>query len=303
MRAVDLFAGAGGFTAGAEIAGARVVWAANHWPEAVACHATNHPHVEHACQDLRQADFSRLPDFDLLLASPACQGHSEASQPRRRPKHDADRATAWAVIDCADTCRPRAIVVENVLSFRSRWDLYPVWRLALETLGYTLTELVLDAADFGVPQNRKRLFVVGLRKRRQIAVWPTVRRHVPARTFLERDGAWEPIRSKPMGVQARVHLGRDRNKLGRTFLLQQVSRGGRRALERPIGTITCARTHWHLVDGDMIRPLSIRELARAQGFEDTFALPESVTIGTRLVGNAVPPPLAAAVVRATMEAS
>ena len=69
MRAVDLFAGAGGFSTGAELAGARVVWAANHWPAAVECHSANHPHVEHVCQDLRQADFSTLPAFDLLLAS------------------------------------------------------------------------------------------------------------------------------------------------------------------------------------------------------------------------------------------
>src|SRR5688572_7699225 len=69
LKAIDLFAGAGGFTAGAERAGARVLWAANHWPAAVACHASNHPHIEHACQDLRQADFTRLPRFDLLLAS------------------------------------------------------------------------------------------------------------------------------------------------------------------------------------------------------------------------------------------
>lgn len=67
MRAIDLFAGAGGFSTGAVMAGCSVVWAANHWPEAVAVHADNHPHTEHACQDLHQANWSQVPAFDETL--------------------------------------------------------------------------------------------------------------------------------------------------------------------------------------------------------------------------------------------
>lgn len=118
MRAIDLFSGWGGFTLGAEQAGARVVWAANHWPVAVDVHARNHPHVAHVCQDLRQADWTQLPRFDLLLASPACQGHSRASQPRRRQYHDEMRATAWAVVDCADVTDPLAIVEARLAGYR-----------------------------------------------------------------------------------------------------------------------------------------------------------------------------------------
>jgi DNA (cytosine-5)-methyltransferase 1 len=67
MRCVDLFAGAGGFSTGATMAGAQVVWAANHWPLAVKYHAANHPGTDHACQDLQQADWSQVPAHDLLL--------------------------------------------------------------------------------------------------------------------------------------------------------------------------------------------------------------------------------------------
>lgn len=73
MRAVDLFAGLGGSTSGAEEAGATVLWAGNHWPAAVEWHQRNHPHVEHACQDLHQTDWGSVPEHDLLLASPSCQ--------------------------------------------------------------------------------------------------------------------------------------------------------------------------------------------------------------------------------------
>ena len=76
MTAIDLFAGLGGWTLGAQWAGVRVIWAANHWPEAVRWHSANHPDTEHSCQDLHQANWSHVPRHDLLLASPACQGHT-----------------------------------------------------------------------------------------------------------------------------------------------------------------------------------------------------------------------------------
>lgn len=57
MVAIDLFAGAGGFSTGAVMAGCSVAWAANHWPTAVEWHAATHPSTVHACQDLQQADF------------------------------------------------------------------------------------------------------------------------------------------------------------------------------------------------------------------------------------------------------
>lgn len=76
MRVVDYFAGAGGFTLGAQLAGAQVVAAINHNPLAVQTHARNHPGALHLCEDLTRFDPRRLPPFDILVASPACQGHS-----------------------------------------------------------------------------------------------------------------------------------------------------------------------------------------------------------------------------------
>lgn len=296
MRAVDLFAGAGGFTVGAELAGLRVVWAGNHSRLAVDTHAANHPHVEHACQDLRQYDFRRLPAYDVLLAAPACQGNSTASQPRRGPKHDTDRATAWAVIDCVEATRPRHVIVENVRGFR-RWSLFPVWISALRTLGYTADVHVVDAADVGVPQERERLFVVAHRGR----ALPWGLRHVRRRsaaTILDASAVgWVPVRSKTPKTQERIARGRE---LGARFLLHQVTDKPGRALERPIGTITCAAAHWHLVEGDLVRQLTVRELARAQGFADSYHLPAETSHATRLIGNAIPPPLAAAVIRAAI---
>lgn len=89
ITATDLFAGAGGSTTGATLAGARVVVAANHWPLAVETHAANHPDTEHDCADISQVEPRRYPRTDLLLASPECTWHSPASG-RKRDPHQGD---------------------------------------------------------------------------------------------------------------------------------------------------------------------------------------------------------------------
>lgn len=88
MRAVDLFAGAGGTTLGATWAGARVLTAVNHWPIAVQTHAAAHPETEHRCEDAAILDPTTLPAHDLLLASPSCTGHTRA-RGTDQPHHDA----------------------------------------------------------------------------------------------------------------------------------------------------------------------------------------------------------------------
>jgi len=302
VKAVDLFAGWGGFTLGAEQAGLRVVYAANHWPVAVEVHAANHPHVEHVCQDLRQADWTRLPAYDVLLAAPACQGHSTASQPRRRRYHDAMRATAWAVVDCADVTAPRLLVVENVPAFR-RWRLYPLWRSALEQLGYHLTELDVVASYHGVPQRRLRTFVVGTRTGRRIELRGSDT-ELPFGPCVDWSaGGWRPCSEASPGARARFEKGR--RNWGRTFLSQHVTGHPGVPLTEPIRTITTAPNHWTLVDGNRYRYLTLRELARGMGFPDSYRWPENLSREEvqEGLGNAVCPPVGCAVVRAVLAAA
>lgn len=301
VRAVDLFAGWGGFTLGAESAGVEVIWAANHWPLAVRAHEMNHPRVPHACQDLRQADWTRLPAYDVLLASPACQGHSQASQPRRRLYHDAMRSTAWAVVDCADVTAPRAIVVENVVDF-TRWTLYPVWRQALQHLGYHLSEHVVSATDHGVPQRRTRLLVVATKRAASIEL-PTGRAEPAFGPCLEPDaGGWRLVDDSTPRVRERVAKGRAR--CGRRFLSQHVTGHPGVPLDEPIRTIT-TKDQWILVDGDSYRPLTVREHARAMGFPDSYGWPAGVSRSDAIrgLGNAIPPPVARDAVAAVAAAA
>lgn len=304
MNAIDLFAGLGGMTQGATQAGARVLWAANHWRLAVNSHARNHPSAAHVCQDLQQADWREAPAHDLLLASPCCQGHSTASRGARRAYHDGSRATAWAVTSCVEAHRPAVALVENVPAFRE-WALYPIWRAAFEALGYALSEYVVDAADFGVPQHRRRLFVVAARGRAPLRLalpdptpWRPFEPHIRWN-----EGAWRATDSV-RGPQVAGRLERGRSRFGERFLLQHVTNHPGRDLGRPIGTITTAPGHWEVVDGGRMRPLLRAELLAAQSFPQDYAVEGSTQSDvTELIGNAVPPTLSETFVRAIQAAA
>lgn len=297
MKAIDLFAGAGGFSTGAVMAGCQVVWAGNHWAQAVAVHADNHPATDHVCQDLHQADWASVPPHDLLLASPACQGHSRA-RGKDRPHHDAQRATAWAVVSAAEYHRPAGVIVENVPEF-TRWTLYPAWCQAMQALGYTGVEHLIDAANHGVPQHRKRMFVVFTKARNPARLQLPQRKHVPADTIIDfKAGRWSQIQrpGRSPATLARVQTGRQ--KLGDRFLTAYYgNEKGGRSLDRPIGTIT-TRDRWAVIDGDRMRMLSVSECRRAMGFPESYRLPHRAKDAMHMLGNAVCPPVACDVIKA-----
>lgn len=302
-RIVDLFAGAGGTSTGAVMIGdVEIVAAVNHWPVAVASHALNHPRTQHHCEDAAVIDPTRLPAHDVLAASPSCTGHTRA-RGVEQPHHDAARATAWCVVRVAEAQRPRLVVVENVAELRA-WVLYPAWRLALESLGYRLTETIIDAADCGTPQERRRLFVVGTRGRRAIAPRVEPRAHVPAREVIDLEGgAWRPWREYAAASVERIEAAQRRQ--GRECLVPYYgspSSHAGRSLDRPIGTLT-TRDRYVVVRGDVARVLTVEEQLALSGFPRGYRLTGTRRDRVAQVGNAVPPPLAAAVLRSVLEAA
>lgn len=302
VRAIDLFAGAGGFSTGAAMAGCNVVWAANHWPEAVRVHANNHPATAHVCQDLQQADWTTVPAHDLLLASPACQGHSRA-RGKERSHHDAQRSTAWAVVSAAECHRPAGVVVENVPEF-AKWALYPAWCAAMGALGYALAPMILDAADHGVPQHRRRLFVVCTRSKHPIDLSPIQRQHVGSETIIDfASGRWSQIERKGRAPATLNRIAEGRRIHGDRFLTAYYGneRGGR-SLSRPVGTIT-TRDRWAVIDGDRMRMLDVAECRRAMGFPEGYKLPQRAKDAMHMLGNAVVPRVAADVIEAMRRAA
>jgi len=304
---IDLFAGLGGLTEGAEQAGARVVVALNHWDFAIQVHALNHEHTEHRLQNAHEAKWRAMPAFNLLMGGPSCRGHTQVAQPQRlqspavQAQHEIDRATAWAMIDCAEVCSPEWIIAENVLPWL-RWPLFDVWRSALEKLGYYTRVLVLDASRYGVPQARFRVFVIGGRSKEQVdrvaqmvedaAIAEDAPRPGAGTIILWDEGEWRPASECGEGSRKRIVMGLD---LGvEQWWCQHVTGHKGKTLDQPFSTITgadqhvvCRRT---ARGGIEYRPLLERELLASQDFPRGYKLPAKYRRKdlTRAVGNAVP---------------
>lgn len=302
MISVDIFSGAGGFTTGALMAGCKVVWAANHWRAAVDIHALNHPDTIHACQDLHQTDWTTVPAHEAMWASPACQGHSRA-RGIERAHHDAQRSTAWAIPSAAEVHRPRVIAVENVVEF-TKWVLYPAWCAAMNALGYALAPHIVDAADCGVPQHRRRLFIICTLSRHPIELSLPKREHIPASSVIDYGaGAWAKVDrpNRARNTLDRIAAGRARH--GDRFLIAYYgNETGGRSIDRPLGTVT-TRDRYAIVDGERMRMFSADEYRRAMAFPDGYKLPSAHREAVHMLGNAVPPPMARDVIQALRAAA
>lgn len=287
MRVVDLFSGAGGFSEGFRSAGAEIVWAANHWPDAVTWHSKNHPKTQHVCQDLQQADWAQVPEHDVLIASPSCQGFSRA-RGKDMPRHDAARSTAWAVVSCAEYHKPEIVLVENVPQFQE-WVLFPAWELAMQSLGYTVVPYVSDAADHGVPQNRVRIFIVCTRSKSPLFLSLPKREHQPV--YIEWDSAdnWSQVDKPGRSAKVLERVKRARERHGDRCLISYYGSDlSGRSLNRPVGTIT-TRDRWAVIDGDRMRMFNVNEVRRAMSFPDSYLLPDSHKLAVHMLGNAVCP--------------
>lgn len=316
LKAIDLFAGAGGFTTGATKAGVKVIWAANHDRYAVQAHAKNHPDTVHICQDLQLANWTKVPDHDILLASPCCQGHSKSKGNTTGWHSHESRQTAWCVREALARKRPLAAVVENVPEFRN-WNEsdnkarkgkdYLAWRDLMQNTGpgYHYTEVILDAADLGVPQNRERLFMVFVRADVIDDPLPLTlpnHKHVPFRSIMRPDRGikWTPVAYLCANTQAFVKAA-GREFKGTRFLApyfgENRAAGLGRSVDRPLGSVTTKDRYGLVSDCHRwLRMLTLGEYQDAMGFPKGYVLDSRKTVALKQLGNAVVPDAAAWVV-------
>lgn len=309
MRAIDLFCGAGLSSSGARAAGVEMEGAIDLNPLAAQTYQENFPSAIVYNKKLEQVNPSRLRDeigdVDLLLASPECTNHTCAKG--AAPRSESSRATALQTIRYAKAFRPRWIVMENVVHMRP-WSRYSEFIGKIKALKYNVREQVIDSSDYGVPQKRRRLFVICDREAMPSEVVPSgneVRRTV--RDILDPDGMWSttplfrPGRARDTIERARraiAALGPDA-----PFLIVYYGTdgcGGWQPLDRPLRTVTTV-DRFALVQpsasGHRMRMLQVSELRRAMGLADDYVLP----CGTRrdkirLLGNGVCPPVMKAIV-------
>lgn len=190
LIAADLFCGAGGTSTGLALACREAGYdlrllAINHWQVAIDTHTHNHPYAQHRCESLDNVDPRKaVPGgrLNLLVASPECTHHSNARG--GRPVCDQSRVSAWHILRWAEALYIESVLIENVREFRSwgplgangrpvkrlRGQLYIQFLNSLRALGYNVEDRVLNAADYGDPTTRERLFIIA--RRGKPVVWP-----------------------------------------------------------------------------------------------------------------------------------
>ena len=166
LKAIDVYAGGGGLTVGLKRAGFEVVAAIEIEEHAYTTYLANHPEVHALKQDVTTVSGKDLLELigekriDLLAGCPPCQGFTSLTAKYRRD--DPRNMLIFEMARLAREIRPRAIMMENVAGLAKKGDsLYRKLKRQLRNLGYHLTEDILEVADYGIPQFRRRLVLFG----------------------------------------------------------------------------------------------------------------------------------------------
>jgi len=284
IRAADLFCGAGGTSTGLYHAchslGRKVdLLAVNCWKIAIETHRLNHPGSRHICarlESIRPEDAIPSRKLDILVASPECTHHSIARG--GRPVCDQLRASAWIVLRWIETLRVENILIENVQEFRNwgpigasgkplksrKGETYQAFLTALRSFGYTVEDRVLNAADYGDPTSRKRLFIMGRKGKKKIA-WPDpshgesglfgeLQPYRTARGIIDWNIKGQSIfdRKRPLAPSTMARIAAGLRKFGganaEPFLVMLYGTNDARSVDRPCPTVTAKGNHIGLAE-------------------------------------------------------
>lgn len=319
MNVVSLFAGCGGLDLGFERAGVSVIWANEYDTAIEATYRLNHPTTIFSNADIRKLSANEIPDADGIIGGPPCQAWSEGGKSLGL---DDERGRLFLdYIRIVKEKHPKFFVIENVPGILSHQHIntFNSFMVQLESLGYKNKYKLIDAADFGVSQNRKRVIVVGLRNDINISFefpTPSVSKHI---TLLQSIG--DLARFEPIKTSSYISSTTDTNNCPFTnhdtfdgpYDVKFMSRNRVRSWEEPSFTIQAQAKNEPLhpsapkmqfissnrrafVPNAVYRRLSVRECARIQSFPDDFRfIYNDIRDGYKMVGNAVPPLLAQAI--------
>lgn len=294
--ALDLFCGAGGFSLGFAVSGFRVQ-GIDQDADAVATFSANIGKA--TCLNL-SGDVS-LPRADVLIAGPPCQPWSRAGN--RLGALD-ERDGFSAIVNALQIVNPTVVVVENVpdisrADHRGRLDEFLA---EVSGYGYAVNEAILNAAHYGVPQNRRRFFVMAVRGGATIEFPGQRGSRVVVRDAIPETCKFAPEDARFLSPDMDRYIARYERASGcRVPRDLHLDRPARTLTVRNLGGATSDMIRLSLPCGRR-RMLTVREAARLQSFPDWFSFTGSRSSQLSQIGNAVPPLLGLAVAKQVRQA-
>ncbi|MYK18614.1 DNA cytosine methyltransferase [Candidatus Poribacteria bacterium] len=284
MRFVDLFAGCGGMTLGFQNVGFEAVAAFDNWDAAVQVYRANFAHDIHSLDLSNWQESLTILDsyrFDMIIGGPPCQDFSHAGK-RDENLGRADLTVSFAQI-VAHT-KPQWFVMENV----DRTVKSQRYRQAGEILreaGYSLTQRILDANQCGVPQKRKRLFLIG-----ELGLSTSVDSRSLA-SYLDNNLIVEPMTVRDyLGDSLNIahYYRHPRNYSRRAVFSVDEPSPTVRGVNRPIPKTYKTHPKDTAPVSKEVRPLTTLERSYLQTFPKSFHFDGSKTDLEQMIGNAVP---------------
>lgn len=304
-RVVSLFAGCGGCDQGIiggfdfnaihyESLPFELVYATDIDQKALKTHALNFSNVTVVCGDICDTESKDIPDHDILIGGFPCQSFSTVN-PTKDPFDDRANLYRQMVRVAADK-QPVAFIAENVKGMMTLKGGSIFKRIcnAFEEAGYVLSHKLVNAANYGVPQKRERVIIVGIRKdlgvKYQFPSEPNSDKWVPLSVAVPK-----------MDIEDKKYYFSEKAVQGMKNAKNNMKRGLAQSLDEPCLTVTShlakvslnSRDPVLLVDPEkeLYRRFTPREAARIQSFPDSFEFAGSEGDAYRQIGNAVPPVL------------
>lgn len=292
MRIIDLFSGCGGLSLGFLKGGFDVVGAYDFWDPAIECYRDNFSHP------IKKLDLSNVDDvvrelkdidFDMIIGGPPCQDFSHAGLRIEGARANLTRSFSEII----KRIKPKWFVMENV-DRALRSGAYLEARGIFKESGYGLTEIVLDASKCGVPQKRKRLFVIGKLDVRDGFILNEVMCGISKDSMTVRNYLGDSL-----GIEYYYRHPRNYNR--RAIFSIDEPAPTVRGVNRPIPDGYLGHAGDPVSISENVRPLTTFERARLQTFPEDFKFKGAKTNLEQMIGNAVPVELAKYVAVTIME--
>lgn len=316
---IDLFAGIGGFRKGFEDVGFKCVFTSEINPQCQQVYETNFG--EKPFGDITKINPTDIQDFDILIGGFPCQPFSISG--KKMGFEDTRGTLFFDICQIIDKKQPSVVVLENVkhLIHHDKGRTFTVILKALMDLGYNVTNKILNAKDFGLPQNRERIFIIATKNKYFDFAKLKKKKKVILRDFLDVDGNFEFIDKSeytlietPKNQESGLIFVGYRNKniwqkgvRENTEHLSRVHRQPNRiySIDGTHPTIpsqeTAGRFFIYIPELDAVRKLTINECYKIMGFHTNFIKHSNAGEQYKQIGNSVAIPVIRAIAESIKE--